>query len=366
MSRLDDELRSTLHAHAFDVVPSPDLVARITSRAKRTRRRQNTGKVLAGALAFSLIGFGVPWLTRHTESPPEHAGAASWHAQHHHGPAAPPPGGNAGPAPENTLPTADAVPLGSRQPVNYLDWSPRGQRPPSTLTSYAMSYLYQTSGAAPGQLHLAPLWSGQVSDKQWVTVVQSWTTSAKAGASIAVIDTFTAAPDGSSPRLATSGALYFRHAGANEDPVLLVTSMQRVRLFTIELTDGQVLAIGAPDITSIAYAPDGQRFQPEATVDGVAYFQRNAREFNGIPIDLVQAASGTQGVVTAADSAATRYASFTGQATPSTGWGIADFDATAALTPDDQQPTPTEDPTLDDSSSGPGLPGLSLAPAPSS
>ena len=62
MSPLDDQLRSTLHARADVLAPSPDPLAGIESRARRLRRRRVSASLAGVALAVTAAAVVVPSL----------------------------------------------------------------------------------------------------------------------------------------------------------------------------------------------------------------------------------------------------------------------------------------------------------------
>lgn len=321
MSGFEDELRAALREHAQAVVLPPDLHAKLDLRARGLRRRRAAGRLVAATGALVLVGFGVPVLTHSVETGRPYPVDAQLVRSLRQQPLASGLPRLSTPSQQPGHPSALPT-VASALPANYLDWNRRGRRPPPQLISFTHGY-YANRLEAPQDVRVTPLWSGQVNDGAWITVVQAY--SATGGStSPALIGVFMSDEHGDAPHAVAGGALYFRHAGPGEDPASVLTDMQRVWLFTVQLPGNQLLAVGSPDVTSIWYAADGTNFVQQKAVTGVALFPRAARRDNGIPVDLVQARDATGTPLTPPDDAAARYARNLGQ-NATEGWGLADI-----------------------------------------
>jgi hypothetical protein len=321
MSGFEDELRAALREHAQLVTLPSDLRLRIDTHARKLRRQRTTGRLVAATTALIMVGFGVPVLTHTLDNDggyPINARLTRSIQQ---------PLGNTiprvQPPPSSGVKVSAPPAVGSVLPANYLDWNRRGRRPPAQLSRYASSY-FVTRFAAPRQyVRVTTLWSGQVDDGDWLTVVQAYST-APGTDEPARIGVFMSDERGIVPHAVASGTLYFRHAGPGENPAAVLTDMQRVWLFTVQLPGDELLTVGSPDITSIWYAADGEHFVQQKAVDGVALFPRDAQRDNGIPVDLVQARDATGATLTPPDDAAARYAKNEGR-DAADGWGLVDI-----------------------------------------
>jgi hypothetical protein len=147
----------------------------------------------------------------------------------------------------------------------------------------------------------------------------------KDGATQATIAVFGADADGDSPHWITQGTLYFTHGDADDTALPVHTGMQQIRVVTVALGGGQVLALGAPDVSSIWYAADGVHFAPRPTVDGVALITRQPLSVGGTKVDLVQARTAAGVPVTPADAVAIRDAALLHHPVAASGWALPDI-----------------------------------------
>lgn len=243
---LDDQLRRALHRRA-ELVPAQEVpLAQVAARARSLRRRRVVSALAGPALVLAAVGVLTPALVRHVDDRPRVA-------------AEPP-----------QFTTLSAAQDASQLPGGYLGWSHRGPNPPAQLAAQARTDWAAVHGIAGGDVLVAPLWSDQLSDGEWVYVFQAW--DATRGSSAPVWTVYALGPRSGGPGVIDTDvpmALTASHS-----------STQRAPAVSAVLTTGlgsYAVVLGAPGTTQIALSLDGLTFRTEPIHRGVAVFAMPAR-----------------------------------------------------------------------------------------
>ncbi len=240
---LDEKLRHALHQRAQMVEPQAAPLAGVAARARSLQRRRMVSALTGPALVLVAVGVLTPTLLHRVGDRP-----------------------SVEPPQFTTLSSAQDA---SQLPDGYLGWSHRGANPPTQLAAQARSDWAAVHAVDDDDVLVAPLWSDQLSDGEWVYAFQAW--DARLGSAAPVWTVFALGPRTGGPGVIDTDVPTALSASD--------ASSHRVPLVSAALTTGQgsyAVVLGAPGTTQIAASVDGLTFRVEPNRRGVAVFRVSA------------------------------------------------------------------------------------------